>query len=136
MDTTQSDASATSPTPNRSIRILVLVGGLLLVPVLAKMFLTTEQVEQAAPKFDAATTFVTGPVDSQGYIDYEAALNQRLSEGITPQTNANVAILELLGPHPERADMPSGILGRIGYRRTTRTRGLLRRSRTVSQRQP
>src|SRR5262245_20904948 len=35
-----------------------------------------------------ATTFVTGPVDADGRIDYAAALNERMSKGVTPQNNA------------------------------------------------
>jgi hypothetical protein len=52
------------------------------------------------------TTYVTGPVDDDGYIDYVAALNERLKEGVTPENNANVLIWKALGPHPERANMP------------------------------
>src|SRR5437660_12827036 len=34
------------------------------------------------------TTYVTGPVDKQGYIDYQSALNERLSKGVTPDSNS------------------------------------------------
>lgn len=47
------------------------------------------------------TTFVTGPVDKDGYIDYAAALNERLGKGVTPETNANVLIWKALGPKPD-----------------------------------
>ena len=47
------------------------------------------------------TTYVTGPLDKQGYVDYVAALNERLREGITPENNANVLIWQALGPRPE-----------------------------------
>jgi hypothetical protein len=47
------------------------------------------------------TTYVTGPLDKQGYIDYEAALNELLSKGIKPETNANVLLWKALGPRPE-----------------------------------
>ena len=53
------------------------------------------------------TTYVTGPVDKQGYIDYQSALNERLSKGVTPESNANVLFWRALGPHPERATMPA-----------------------------
>jgi hypothetical protein len=48
-----------------------------------------------------ATTYVTGPLDQQGYPDYVTALNERLSQGITPQNNANVLIWQAVGPTPE-----------------------------------
>jgi len=47
-----------------------------------------------------ATTVVTGPLTKEGYIDYEAALNERLGKGVTPETNANVLIWKALGPRP------------------------------------
>jgi hypothetical protein len=52
------------------------------------------------------TTYVTEPLDKHGYVDYVTALNQRLSNGITPENNANVLIWQALGPHPEGGTMP------------------------------
>ena len=37
-----------------------------------------------------ATTFVTGPLEDNGDVDFEAALNDRLGEGVTPDANAVV----------------------------------------------
>src|SRR5690349_12610174 len=55
------------------------------------------------PKFTIAkeTTFVTGPVDKEGYIDYIAALNERLRKGVTPENNVVVLLWKALGPHPQ-----------------------------------
>jgi hypothetical protein len=47
------------------------------------------------------TTYVTGPLDKHGYVDYVTALNERLRKDITPETNANVLIWQALGPRPE-----------------------------------
>src|SRR6266487_3214481 len=47
------------------------------------------------------TTYVTGPLDEDGYVDYAAALNERLSRGIKPEDNANVLLWRALGPRPE-----------------------------------
>jgi hypothetical protein len=47
------------------------------------------------------TTYATGPLDKDGYIDYAAALNERLGKGVTPANNANVLIWKALGPRPE-----------------------------------
>jgi hypothetical protein len=52
------------------------------------------------------TTYVTEPVDADGYVDYPSALNQRMGKGIAPETNANVLIWKALGPRPEGATMP------------------------------
>jgi hypothetical protein len=55
------------------------------------------------PKFPLGkeTTYITGPLDKEGYLDYEAALNERLGKGITPDKNANVLLWKALGPRPE-----------------------------------
>ncbi|MEX2026028.1 MAG: hypothetical protein WEH44_01985, partial [Pirellulaceae bacterium] len=64
------------------------------------------------------TTFVTGPIDAEGYIDYAAALNKIISKGITPETNANVLIWKALGPRPEAGKpMPAEFFKRLGIER-------------------
>ena len=44
------------------------------------------------------TTFVNGPLTADGRIDYETALHERLSEGVTPDNNAAVLIDRAFGP--------------------------------------
>ena len=61
------------------------------------------------------TTVATGPLDKEGYIDYEAALNERLGKGITPEKNANVLIWQALGPKPEGGrGMPPEFFKQLG----------------------
>jgi hypothetical protein len=69
-----------------------------------------------APKFPVGpeTTVATGPLDAEGHIDYEAALNERLGKGITPETNANVLLWKALGPKPEGATMPPAFFKFLG----------------------
>jgi hypothetical protein len=52
------------------------------------------------------TTYVSGPLDKDGYIDYETALNERLREGVTPENNANVLLFKAFGPHPDGSKIP------------------------------
>src|SRR5262249_50989823 len=52
------------------------------------------------------TTYVTGPLDSYGNVDYVVALNERMRGNITPETNANVLLWKALGPKPEGGNMP------------------------------
>jgi hypothetical protein len=52
------------------------------------------------------TTYITKPLDKNGYPDYVTVLNERLREGVTPENNANVLIWKALGPHPDGATMP------------------------------
>jgi hypothetical protein len=69
------------------------------------------------PKFTISkeTTYVTGPLRKDGHIDYAAALNKRLSQGVTPENNANVLFWKALGPHPEGATMPPAFFKWLGY---------------------
>lgn len=60
------------------------------------------------------TTYVTGPLDKDGYIDYAAALNERLKKGVTPENNANVLIWKALGPHPKRYRVPEEYFQLLG----------------------
>jgi hypothetical protein len=47
------------------------------------------------------TTVVTTPLDERGRIDYETPLNDILGRGVTPETNAMVALTRVIGPRPE-----------------------------------
>ena len=44
------------------------------------------------------TTYITEPLRADGYPDYVAALNQRLSQGVTPENNAAVLFWRAMGP--------------------------------------
>lgn len=44
------------------------------------------------------TTFITEPLDTEGYVDYFAALNMAMSKGVTPQNNAAVLLYQAFGP--------------------------------------
>jgi hypothetical protein len=73
--------------------------------------------DKPAPKLPVGkeTTYVTGPLDKEGYIDYEAALNDLLAKGVTPEKNANVLLWKALGPTPEGgAGMPAEFFKRLG----------------------
>ncbi|HEV3440712.1 MAG TPA: hypothetical protein VG122_25375 [Gemmata sp.] len=60
------------------------------------------------------TTYVTSPVDADGHIDYPAALNERLSKGITAENNAAVLLWKVIGPHPEKVTMPAKFYELLG----------------------
>lgn len=60
-------------------------------------------------------TAATAPVDATGHIDYAAALNERLSKGVTPATNANVGIWQAFGPAaPSGEKLPPGMFEKLG----------------------
>jgi hypothetical protein len=77
------------------------------VPLLVFALMAAD--ENPVPKIPVGkeTTIVTGPLTKEGYIDYETVVNERLSQGVTPETNANVLIWKLLGPRPEGRNMPA-----------------------------
>ena len=63
--------------------------------------------KKPTPKFKLAkeTTYVLGPVDEDGYVDYETAVNDMLKGKTTPDTNALVLLMKCFGPKPEGADL-------------------------------
>lgn len=80
----------------------------ILLPVL--LFACGADDKPPAPKLPLGkdTTYVTGPLDKHGYIDYEAALNAEMSKGVTAETNAKALLMLALGPAPEGGDgMPA-----------------------------
>jgi hypothetical protein len=66
----------------------------------------TEKKRKGKMTLGKETTYVTEPLDKDGYIDYAAALNKRLGEGVTPANNANVLLWKSFGPRPEGGTMP------------------------------
>ncbi len=87
------------------------------VPLLLSLLLPAEG--KPDPKFPLGkdTTVVTGPLDKDGYIDYQAALNDRLGKGVTPGRNANVLLWKALGPAPEGGKgMPAEFFKRLGMK--------------------
>src|SRR5258708_17787586 len=71
--------------------------------------------KKPTPKFTISkeTTYVTGPLDKDGYIDYAAALNERLSKGVTTENNANVLICNAIGPRTERREISPEFFPRL-----------------------
>ena len=75
-----------------------------------------DEPKKPVPKFKLGkdTTFVDGPLDKDGYIDYEAAVNERLKGKITPETNAVVLLMKCLGPKPEGTELPADFYKTLG----------------------
>ncbi len=74
--------------------------------------------QTATPKITVskATTFVTGPLNKDGSVDFAAALNRIHSRGVTAKNNANVLIWQAFGPHPENAKMPPKFFKLMGMK--------------------
>ena len=64
-----------------------------------------------------ATTFLDGPLDAEGWVDYEAAVNARLGAGVTPATNFVAAFAAVVGPTPNRERQPAEFYKALGVAR-------------------
>jgi hypothetical protein len=63
------------------------------------------------------TTYVDGPLDKNGYVDYEKALNLRLKGTMKPEENALVLLIEkCYGPKPEGANLIPEFYEEIGMK--------------------
>ncbi len=60
------------------------------------------------------TTWVTEPVGPSGFIDYLAAVNQRHSQGVTPQNNSVALLYRAMGPKPDRTQQPDRFFQLLG----------------------
>jgi len=91
------------------LTLLLLIGGVVSLWVAAV-------ISDRTPKFTISkeTIYITEPIDEQGYMDYETALNDRLAKGVTPETNANVLIWQAIGPRPEPRPMLPEFYRRLG----------------------
>lgn len=88
----------------------------LLVAAASGVLLVADEPMKPTPKFklDKAVTFVTEPLDKDGYVDFEAALNERLKGKSTPDTNAVVLLLKALGPKPEGRELRDDFFKALG----------------------
>jgi hypothetical protein len=73
-----------------------------------------DQVTAAGIRVSRKTTFVDGPIDKDGFVDYPAAINARLSKGITPKTNAVTLLLPLVPPSTLREPLRSQFFEKTG----------------------
>ncbi len=71
-------------------------------------------------KLGKDTTYITEPLDADGYINYERALNERAKGKTTPETNAVVLHWELLGAeHEMLKNLPDDYFKELGIPRPT-----------------
>lgn len=82
------------------------IGFGVLVAIIAASWTWTLVVPAGELEIGPETTVVEGPVRANGTVDYAAALNERLSEGVTPQNNAYVVIARLLKPDEAEGPIP------------------------------
>jgi hypothetical protein len=97
-----------NPPLSRALPAAIVLGVMVWVCQSLSDLAATQPAQPRKPQFTVAkeTTYITTPIDQDGYIDYAVALNELLRKGITPDNNANVLLWKTIGPHPEGTTMP------------------------------
>ncbi len=92
----------------RAILTCILSIGILGTLVFAAQDKQNDSPKRPKGKFTISkeTTYITGPLDKDGYPDFAAALNERLRQGVTPENNAAVLLWKALGPRPDGESIP------------------------------
>jgi hypothetical protein len=80
------------------MRILLVALCLLSLHPLAKDADADEPAKQTVLKISKETTHITEPLDSRGFVDYLAAIQQRASSGVTAENNFEVVVRKVIGP--------------------------------------
>jgi hypothetical protein len=86
------------------------------VPLVLLLLVPSEDKPTPKLPLGKETTYITEPLDKDGYLDYESALNDRLGKGITPEKNASVLLWKALGPKPwgDESEVPDELFKRLG----------------------
>ena len=83
---------------HKSRRIVWWVFVLALVSTLIALLVLRRTGSRVAVTISKETTYIIEPLREDGYPDYVAALNNRMSEGVTPENNASVLLWQAIGP--------------------------------------
>jgi hypothetical protein len=54
-------------------------------------------IDEPLIRISEQTTYLTEPLDAEGYVDYLEAINHRWSEGVTPENNFEVVVRRVMG---------------------------------------
>ncbi len=94
---------------------MIRFSGLLLLTFVTSLFPNANLLAQdaarqrdAKPQFTVSrkTTFVMGPLRKDGSVDFAAAINAQLSEGVNSKNNAAVQLYQAFGPTSDGLEMP------------------------------
>jgi hypothetical protein len=90
---------------------------------------SNQQASEAKPAvpftISVATTRITKPLKPDGTVDYAAALNARMSEGVTPENNAGVLLMQAIGPEAVSEAHREAFFKALGISVPTRNKRLL-----------
>ena len=79
--------------------------------ILAQQEALKQQGRKPKVTVSAETTFVNEPLHANGYVDFAAAINTRLREGVNSDNNACIPLYEALGPSTVQIDMSDYLWG-------------------------
>jgi len=65
-------------------------------------------------KVSKATTYITQPLDSEGFVDYVEAVNQKQSQGVTTDNNFEVVLRQILGTAVINTEFHTEYFKRLG----------------------
>ena len=93
----------------RLVAVLIIAGGPAALPAAGEPGAGSQPARKVAVTVSAETTFLLGPLNADGTVNYVAAANELLGRGVTPENNAAVPLIQAIGPQmlPEagRAEM-------------------------------
>lgn len=93
------ETPAGSATPRNSSHLKWVLGGVLLLLIGGCAWrLVTVLFATPAIRISPETTVVDGPLAPDGFVDYFAVINDRMSAGVTPENNAAIPLVQALGP--------------------------------------
>ncbi|MEM7558882.1 MAG: hypothetical protein AAF394_07150, partial [Planctomycetota bacterium] len=86
-----------------TLRLVSQVILLLAASLHAQCIIAQETEKQSLIEIAKETTFITEPLDAQGFVDYVAALNALRSKGVTPENNYEISVRKLIAVEGSKA---------------------------------
>jgi hypothetical protein len=93
--------------------MLAVVAAVLLIALPVSFFILPVNAEPEI-EVSARTTWVTKPVRKDGNVDHVAAVNARLSKGVTPENNAAVLLAQAIGPKVSERSIRKEFFAKLG----------------------
>jgi hypothetical protein len=91
-----------------------ILGGALLLVVVILVWKAGDAPATTPFSVSRETTYITEPVDKDGFVDYVAALNDKLSTGVSKENNAVALLCEVFGPKLDNFPLQPEFYKRLG----------------------
>ncbi len=110
-------APAEGPPPRRKrhgLRVLVFIGVLIAAYIGWNIFDSYVLLGPATITISPETTYLTGPLNDDGTVNYTQAFIDRYSEGVTPENNAMTLLVQAFGADFVDEDIRPEVLRQLG----------------------